>query len=84
VLVSAVLIVLIAAGAASWAGLAAQRYHRDRLDMAEAEEWIAVLRSMRDVSFDDHVTRALAVVDDELAQRRLEQAQRRHPAGGAR
>jgi hypothetical protein len=80
---NALLIVLIAAGAASWAGLAAQRYHRDRRDLAQAEEWIALLRSMREQSFDDHADQALAIVDDELEQRRLEQAQRRHPAGGA-
>jgi hypothetical protein len=82
VLVNALLIVLIAVGSASWAGLAAQRYHRDRADQAWTDETIRWLRSMRDESFDDHCDRALAVCGDELAQRRLEQAQRRHPAGG--
>jgi hypothetical protein len=80
------LIVLIAAGAARWAGLAAQRYHRDRRDRQWADDTVAWLRSMRpDTAFDDHCDRVLSIVsDDQLEQRRLDQAIRRHPAGGPR
>ncbi|HEY7487581.1 MAG TPA: hypothetical protein VH912_24210 [Streptosporangiaceae bacterium] len=83
---SALLIVLIAASAASWAGLAAQRYHRDRRDTQWADDTVRWLRSMRpDQDFDDHCDRVLAIVsDDQLEQRRLDQAIRHHPAGGTR
>jgi hypothetical protein len=83
---SALLLALAAAAVAGWAGIRAHHYQRDRRDAQWAEDTVRWLRSMRpDTAFDDHCDRVLAIVsDDELEQRRLDQAIRRHPAGGAR
>ncbi|HEY7052396.1 MAG TPA: hypothetical protein VH496_09735 [Mycobacterium sp.] len=79
-------IALTGTTAAASAGVWAHVYHRDRRDTQWADDTVRWLRSMRpDQDFDDHCDRVLAIVsDDELEQRRLDQAIRRHPAGGAR
>jgi hypothetical protein len=89
--VSALLIAMIAATVAAWAGLRASHYARDRRDEQWATDWITQLRAMRgaahwpagDDELEDRAVQAEALCMCELDQRRLERTIRHHPAGGA-
>jgi hypothetical protein len=81
---SAVWLALAALTVACWAAWRAHRYRQDIHDQIWADDTVAWLRSMRHVDFDDHCDQALAVVADEVAQRRLARDITQHPAGGQR
>jgi hypothetical protein len=89
---SAVVILLVGLVVAAGAGIWSRWYHKNAADDLWADEAVAFFQAMRSVdglpttdkTMSDHADEALALVADELEQRRLARCVRDHPAGKGR